>query len=600
MNAEELARVLRRDPNINVPRPIYKRPKLTLPLMWKQASKHYRASTFPAQPRTEPRQWLTEKQLKTPWHELPPRQRLHGPIRRPPPPPPPRPPPTPAGRGDNEEELLPLGEEREQGETPEAKKRDRLPDDDDDDESIPVKKQKIDAENGGKTDKAKGKEKPQWLKAARPPAHPPGILPLSPQDARAPRVANPEIGPLRNQFPGPGNFEHRWKNNPKADENREIRDSIPKSLDEVPDVRLMPERISKDRRRVKDFKYMEDQEFYDMDIPDSGDCFFGAVSMALYGTALYWHWVKYCHLYFFRFVLTHPGHPRYESYWRLNSNISSLTKRNIWQQLSTPHAWQSSDLLNVTADIFNLFIVLYEQLDIPKNIPKAQQKPQDHQSIGLFGQYNATHIFLHIINRNHYQTLVPYQNPEAQFPFPDGVTIDPKPGRAKERPPGGRGRAIIPPPIAQPVYVGPWDLDITRVLGINTKDGALDIDLVNTWMRREREAAERRNDPTEVKWWIQAKEREAEEEQAREEKALQGWSKEAQGKNAQPSNEELAKNLEKTLGKEKKKDEQLSNEDFAEDLNEMLGKWEGQGVQQSNEELAKGLEKTVDKGKAPG
>ncbi|KAF7856821.1 hypothetical protein EAF04_009584 [Stromatinia cepivora] len=572
MNAEELARVLRRDPNINVPRPIYKRPELTLPLRWKQASKHYRASRFPARPRTEPRQWLTENQLKTPWYELPPRQRLHEPIHRPPPP---SPPPAPAKKKDDEEELLPLGEEREQGENPEAKKRDRSPDDDDDD-SIPAKKQKTDAKNDGKIGKGRGKEKPQSLKATRPPAHPPGILPLSPQDAQAPRVANPEIRPLRNKFQGPGNFEHRWKNNPKADEDREIRDGIPKSFEELPEVRLMPERITKNKGRVKNFKYMGDQEFYDMDIPDSGDCFFGAVSMALYGTALYWHWVKYCHLYFFRFVLTHPGHPRYDSYWRLNSHISALTSKNIWQQLSIPHAWQSSDLLNVTADIFNLFIVLYEQLDIPKNIPKAQQKPQDHQSIGLFGQYNATHIFLHIINRNHYQTLIPYQNPEAQFPFPDGVIIDPRPGRAKERPPGGRGRAIIPPPIAQPVFLWPRDMDITRVLGINTMDGALNIDLVKTWIRRERETAEKRNDPTEVKWWIQAKEKEAKEEQEREAKALQGRPKGAQGKDAQLSTEGLAKNLEKTLGK-----------------------WKGKGVRPSNEELAKDLEKTLGKGKAP-
>ncbi|CAD6447969.1 9f2f734f-2f2d-45cf-879c-eb5c28848c13 [Sclerotinia trifoliorum] len=625
MNEEELARVLRRDPNINVPRPVYKRPEVTQPLKWTKFGKHFLASKFPAQPRTQPRQWLTQEQLKTPWRELPHRRLLN--INPPPlPPPPPArspPPPAPPETGDNEEGLLPLEEELEQGETPEARKRDRSTDeeDDDDHESIPVKKQKIDSEIGRKINKGKGIEKSQAPKAIRPPAHAPGILPLSPQDARAPKIANPEIGPLRSRFPGPGNFEYRWKNNPKADEDREIRDGIPDSFQDVPDVRLMPERISKNRRRVKDFKYMGDQEFYDMEIPDSGDCFFGAVSMALYGTAMYWHWVKFCHLHFFRFVLTHPGHPRYDFYWRLNSNKSSQTKKNIWQQLSTPHAWQSSDLLNVTADIFNLFIVLYEQLDIPKDIPKSQQKPQDHQSIGLYGQYSATHIFLHIINRNHYQTLVPYKNPEAQFPFPDGVTIDPKPGRAKERPPGGRGKAIIPPPIAQPVYVGPWDLDIARVLGINTKDGALDIDLMNTWMRRERQAAERKNDPTEVKWWIQAKEREAKEERAREARAVQGLSKEAEVKKAQPSNEALAKNLDETLGKGnqknvqslneelekdlertlrkwKGKDAKLSYEDFTKDLKKKLGNWKGKGVQLSYDHFLKVLERTLDKEKS--
>ncbi|APA07114.1 predicted protein [Sclerotinia sclerotiorum 1980 UF-70] len=619
MNEEELARVLRRDPNINVPRPIYKRPEVTQPLRWTKFSKHFRTSKFKARPRTEPRQWLTGNQLKAPWRELPSRRRHNEPIRPPPParsacPAPSQPHPAPARTGDNEEELLPLEGERERGETPEAKKRDRSPDqEDDDEESIPVKKQKIDSKIGRNIDKCKDREKPQELKATRPPARAPGILPLSPQDAPTPRVTNPEIAALRNRFPGPGNFEHRWKNDPKADEHRKIRDGIPKNFDDVPEVRLMPERIPKNKRRVKDLKYMGDQEFYDMEIPDSGDCFFGAISMALYGTATYWHWVKLCHLHFFRFVLTHPGHPRYDSYWRLNSNITSKTKSNIWQQLSTPHAWQSSDLLNVTADIFNLFIALYEQLDIPKDAPKEEQKPQDHQSIGLYGQYSATHIFLHIINRNHYQTLIPYKNPEAQFPFPDGVIINPKPGRAKERPPGGRGRAIIPPSIAQPVYVGPWDLDITRVLGINTKDEALDIDLVNTWMRRERQAAERKNDPTEVKWWLQAKEREA--------SAVQGLSKVAEVEKAQPSNEALGRNLDMTLGKGEEKNvqslneevqkdlertlhkweekgEKLLYEDFAERLGNNLAKWKGKGVQLSPGHFVKVLERTLDKEKS--
>lgn len=57
--------------------------------------------------------------------------------------------------------------------------------------------------------------------------------------------------------------------------------------------------------------------------------------MALYGTTQHWHIVKYHHLYFFRYVLTHPGHPRYDAYWRLNSNAGSFG-RNMWQQLSIP------------------------------------------------------------------------------------------------------------------------------------------------------------------------------------------------------------------------------------------------------------------------
>lgn len=158
-------------------------------------------------------------------------------------------------------------------------------------------------------------------------------------------------------------------------------------------------------------------------------------------------------------------------------------------------------------------------------------------------------MFFHLINRNHYESLIPKDN-EVLFPFPDGIKINPRPGRAKIRPPSGHGKNIVPPPIALPIIPRPSLMDMTRVLGINTKGGALDMDVVRTGLKRERALARKLNDPGEIKWWLaaEAKERKAEEE---EWLAIIGKVPSSnQGK--LPTNEELAANLSKTLGKGKK------------------------------------------------
>lgn len=71
------------------------------------------------------------------------------------------------------------------------------------------------------------------------------------------------------------------------------------------------------------------------------------------------------------------------------------------------------------------------------------------------------------------------------------------------RPFGGQGRSILPPPIAQPMIPQPEALYIARVLGINKRTGALDIDLMTRWLRKEKRAAAEENDPTSIKWWLE-------------------------------------------------------------------------------------------------
>ncbi|TGO31336.1 hypothetical protein BPAE_0001g02360 [Botrytis paeoniae] len=489
MNEEELARVLRRDPNINVARPLYQRPERTQPLKWARYTPHtMKQSNLPRYitiRTTEPLQWIPQEHIKSAWPLLPQ-----------------RPPVFP--------ELPAKKHSLEQFEFEEARKRQ-------------------------KKETRRAQKEAEMAKLVPPPAPRPEIMPLSPQAVRAPRPKDPNTEEIRKKWPGPGDWEFKWRHNPLKDANMAVRDSVPDDMYEPPIVRSMPDRISINKDLRVEISFMEGVIFYPSRIPASGDCFFGSVSMALYGTTLYWHYTKYCHLWFFRYVLTHPAHPRYDFYWHLNSFGDSDGEMNMWHRLNTPHAWQSSELFNVTADIYNLFVVLYEAPG----------------TIDLFGQYNATHMFFHLINRNHYESLIPKDN-EIQFPFPDGVIISPRPGRAKVRP-FGTGRNIVPPPIALPVIPLPSLMDMTRVLGINTAEGALDIELVKTGLRRERRLAKELNDPTEIKWWVEAEAKEKEEERKAEEKRIADAAKARPPKNViLPTNKELAADLARVLRKGKK------------------------------------------------
>ncbi|TGO65063.1 hypothetical protein BCON_0004g00600 [Botryotinia convoluta] len=489
MNEEELARVLRRDPNINVARLPYQRPERTQPLKWALYTPHtlkqQNLPRYKTVHTTEPLKWIPQEHIKSAWPLLPQ-----------------RPPVFP--------ELPAKKHSLEQFEIEEARKRQ-------------------------KKEARRAQKEAEMAKIVPPPAPRPEIMPLSPQAVRAPRPKDPLTEEIRKKWPGPGDWEFKWRHNPLKDANMAVRDSIPDDMYEPPIVRSMPGRVPLNKHSIE-ISSMEGIIFYPSRIPASGDCFFGSVSMALYGTTLYWHYTKYCHLWFFRYVLTHPAHPRYDFYWHLNSFRDSDGEMNMWHRLSTPHAWQSSELFNVTADIYNLFVVLYEEPD----------------TIDLFGQYNATHMFFHLINRNHYESLIPKDN-EIQFPFPDGVMISPRPGRVKTRPFSGHGRNIVPPPIALPVIPRPSLMDMTRVLGINTAEGALDIELVKTGLRRERRLARELNDPTEIKWWVEAEAKEKEEEMKAEEKRIADAGKARPPKKVTlPTNKELAADLARILGKGKK------------------------------------------------
>lgn len=265
-----------RDPNINVPRPVFKAPAMTQSTAWRSMSRmEKRAEYGEDEPRTQPTLWISKEQLRAPWWELYPDWKPPGHIGRP---------PLPAdarvpielvkvtiarkfeekGKGDDKhEKLMPPAE----SEVQKKRLRSKEEEEDDKDDKQPTKKQKL-----GESKKAV----PEPLKQTRgPPKRTPGIFPLSPQEARTPRPKNPDTDRLRAKYPGPGEFEYRWRNNERADVDSRVRNSIA-AAGELPEVRNMPPRSSGGRRALRNFQYMGDQQFFSIPVRGDGNCFFGA------------------------------------------------------------------------------------------------------------------------------------------------------------------------------------------------------------------------------------------------------------------------------------------------------------------------------------
>ncbi|RAL63272.1 hypothetical protein DID88_004349 [Monilinia fructigena] len=272
MEPDKTALAVARDPKINASRPVFKAPAMTQPTAWREMSRmERRASYSEDEPMTQPTLWISQDQLKAPWWELHPEWTPPAPIDRP---------PLPADAGhsfvltkvsildrskDSQEESIPPGKPEVQ------KKRLRSEEEnkDDKDDKQPAKKQKL--------DEGRRKEVPEPLKQTHgPPKQQPGILPLSPQEARTPRPKTPYTDDVRAKFPGPGNFEHDWRDNPDANINNEVLNSFT-ALNEFPEVSQMPHRKNTNQKKVMgDFQYMGNQKFYSMWAPEDGNCFFGA------------------------------------------------------------------------------------------------------------------------------------------------------------------------------------------------------------------------------------------------------------------------------------------------------------------------------------
>ncbi|KAH9897288.1 hypothetical protein F4778DRAFT_793870 [Xylariomycetidae sp. FL2044] len=150
----------------------------------------------------------------------------------------------------------------------------------------------------------------------------------------------------------------------------------------------------------------------------SGDCYWRAVSLSLYGSDEHWTLVKAEHLAYLYHVLSQPDHPRTQLYWQLNRKFfdTSATglptfKANIWQILHMPHSWTPGIMQQITADLYNIHIVTF-----------AYKKDTVHE-VSARGVYNSRHIFLLFKDNNHFQPMIPNEYIPWEFRYPR-ITVE--------------------------------------------------------------------------------------------------------------------------------------------------------------------------------
>lgn len=88
------------------------------------------------------------------------------------------------------------------------------------------------------------------------------------------------------------------------------------------------------------------------------------------------------------------------------------TAANFYQLLSLPQVWMPLDMLDVTADIYNLFIVVFTITE-----PTTARPQPLVTEVNVKGSYNARHVFL-LFNGFHYQPMVPNEFLASEFTFP--------------------------------------------------------------------------------------------------------------------------------------------------------------------------------------
>lgn len=156
------------------------------------------------------------------------------------------------------------------------------------------------------------------------------------------------------------------------------------------------------------------------------NCFFKAVAYQVYGSWKFDARVKAEHLQYFSDILKWPAHPRHEMYTRLNewfyeSYVSQTQGRgesggrgrssielaaNFYQLLTIPNCYMPMDMFEVTADLYNLFIVIYT-VNTEDVVTEMITK----------GSYNARHVFM-LYQGKHFQPMVPNGYYASEFQLP--------------------------------------------------------------------------------------------------------------------------------------------------------------------------------------
>lgn len=78
-------------------------------------------------------------------------------------------------------------------------------------------------------------------------------------------------------------------------------------------------------------------------------------------------------------------------------------------RLCTLYAWQDGEILQVTADLYNVFIVQYTM----KSTSRAKV-----EGVKVRRNYNSTHWIIRYVDNNHFQPLIPASQPLSEFSFP--------------------------------------------------------------------------------------------------------------------------------------------------------------------------------------
>ena len=78
-------------------------------------------------------------------------------------------------------------------------------------------------------------------------------------------------------------------------------------------------------------------------------------------------------------------------------------------RLCTPYAWQDSEILQVTADLYDAFIVQYTL---------KSSESTAVEEVKVRGNYNSTHWLIRYVNSNHFQPLMPANEELSEFSFP--------------------------------------------------------------------------------------------------------------------------------------------------------------------------------------
>ena len=133
---------------------------------------------------------------------------------------------------------------------------------------------------------------------------------------------------------------------------------------------------------------------------NDGACYWTALAMLVYGNRAAWLRVKAEHLVLFDRVLRSPGHPRHRLYRELNEKwyptVGGMAcggagrpapiEANLWQVLNLPNVFVPMNMLDVTADLYNVFLVMY-------SYDHGEHKRTVYET-RTRGAYNSRHLFL--------------------------------------------------------------------------------------------------------------------------------------------------------------------------------------------------------------